>query len=225
MKIISTLFIVIITMSASYASAPEVPRLFFSYSWLYDSVVCEQNPPEAKWMDEIEERTEYFSSLWASRGPELFKVLFDQTGLGFSRKEMTATFSICPRKPSYSDPLIINMTRYLNSCMSPKPALGDEDFIDLVFHEVLHTWVVENLENSQLRRKYKDEAPSVRNHMHLMAIQKFVYSKLNRPDLIIMLDTTYARIGGTYARAWEIVQIEGIEAFMQEFPEVTKIHL
>ncbi len=215
--VLAFLFFSILT---AHASSPELPRLFFSYSWLYDSVVCEQKPPETKWMEEIEERTESFSNLWAQRGPELFKVLFDRTGLEFSRKEMTASFSVCPRKPSYSDPLILNMTVYLNSYMSPKPAFGDDDFVDLVFHEVLHTWVVEHLDNSQLRRKYKDEAPSVKNHMHLMAIQKYVYSSLGRADLIKMLDETYAKIGGTYARAWEIVQIEGFEAFMLEFPSL-----
>lgn len=80
-----------INIFSARASSPELPRLFFSYSWLHDSVVRQLNPPEAKWMDEIE-------------------VLFDRTGLGFSRKEMTASFSVCPRKPSYSDPLVLNMT-------------------------------------------------------------------------------------------------------------------
>lgn len=212
-----------LSLSVAHASEPSLPRLFFSYSWLYDSVVCEQTPIDAKWMDEIEAKTEGFANAWATKGPVFFNVLFEQTGLGFSRKEMSATFSVCPKKPSYSDPLVLNMTRYLESHMGTIPTKGEDDFVDLVFHELLHTWVVEHLESSQLRRKYKDELPSVKNHMHLMAIQKFVYSKLGRIDLITLLDVLYGRIiGGTYARAWEIVNIEGHEAFVNEFPKAVK---
>ena len=210
--------ILFFSILTAQASSPELPRLFFSYSWLYDSVVCEEALPEAQWIDEAKGKTESFSQIWSIKGPELFNVIFDHTGLGFSRKEMTATLSVCPKKPSYSDPLVLNVTRFLNSYMSPTIPYGDDDFVDLVFHELLHTWVVENLEFSQLRRKYRDEVPSVRSHLHLMAIQKFVYLKLQRPDLVEMLDRLYIRMGGTYGRAWEIVQIEGHEAFIREFP-------
>jgi hypothetical protein len=203
-------------LSTAHASAPELPRLFFSYSWLYDSVVCETKPPEPQWVKEIHERTEPFSKLWSARGPELFKVLFDNTGRGFSRKEITATFSLCEGKPSYSNPLILNVRRYLTSGMSPKPVYSEDDFVDLVFHELLHTWVVENLGYSPLVAKYWDEGSPVRNHLHVMAAQSFVYSRLGRSDLIKMLETTYSRVGGAYARAWEIVQIEGHEPFMKE---------
>lgn len=51
-----------------------------------------------------------------------------------------------------------------------------------------------------------------------MAIQKFVYTKLGRVDLIEMVAQTNLRIGGAYKRAWEIVQQEGHEAFMKELP-------
>ena len=30
---------------------------------------------------------------------------------------------------------------------------------------------------------YQGEAPQVRSHLHLMAIQKMVYSRLNRPEM------------------------------------------
>ena len=56
-----------------------------------------------------------------------------------------------------------------------------------------------------------------------MAIQKFVYLKLGRPDLVAMLEADYNQIGGAYARSWEIVQIEGYEAFLNEFPVAEKL--
>ena len=218
MKTFCSVILFFAVISSAHATSPEVPKIFFSYSWLYDITVCEQTPPNANWVDEIRMKSNRFSDLWSAKGPELFGILFNKTGLGFSRKEMTATFSVCPKKASYSNPLVLNMTRYLESYMSPKLAFSDDDFVDLVFHELLHTWVVENLKNSELLRKYKDEMPTVKNHMHLMAIQKFVYSKLGRTDLVNQLDRIYSKMGGTYARSWEIVQIEGDDVFVMEFP-------
>ena len=213
------LAIAILFMSTftAQASTPELPKLFFSYSSIYDSVVCQQTKLDSEWVNEAKIKSESFSKLWSRKGPALFKVLFDHTGLGFSRKEMTATLSVCPKKPSYSDPLVLNVARFLSSYMSSAMPYGEDDFVDLVFHEVLHTWVFENLKFSPLRRKYSNELPQVRAHMHLMAIQKFVYLKLQRPDLVELLDRQNKRMGRAYARAWEIVQVEGYEAFLREF--------
>lgn len=205
------------TLNTVLASELRIPDLYFSYSRLYDSVVCEQTPPRPVWIAELKEKMPHLDEVWTKRGPELFKVLFDQTGAGFSRKEMDATFSLCPGKASYSSPLVFNATRFLNSFMNR--SFTDDEFSDLVFHELTHLWLVENLKNSDLRFKYKDEAPVVRNHLHLMAIQKFVYIKLGRPDLIAMLDRKYKSFGGAYVRAWEIVQLEGFEAFIKELPQ------
>lgn len=206
----------LLSSSAVYASVPTLPRLFFSYSWLYDNVACEMTPVDASWAKEIEEKTEHFAMIWSERGPALFQVLFNYTNVGFSRKEMTATFSVCPKKPSLSTPLAFNMTKYLKSYMGETPVKGDDVFVDLIFHELIHNWLVENLKSSEMINKYKNENMVVRNHMHLMAIQKFVYSELNRSDLVLMLDKMYKAIGGDYARSWEIVGTEGEIIFMQE---------
>lgn len=206
------------TITSAFASEPHLPNLYFSYSWLYDSTVCEQTPVKQEWVNELNQKIGHLDEVWTIRGPVLFKVLFDYTGLGFSRNEMDATFSVCPKKPSYSSPIVFNMTRFLDSYMSPNPSFGDDEFADLVFHELTHTWLVENLKGSELRLKYKNEANSVKSHLHLMAIQNFVYVKLGRPDLVEMIDNSYKKIGGAYARSWEIVQAEGYEAFIKELP-------
>ena len=214
----SIFLILFFTLNNAYSSEQRIPDLYFSYSWLYDSVVCEQTPPKTEWVAELKVKLPHLDDVWTKRGPELFQVLLDQTGVGFSRKEMDATLSLCPGKASYSSPLVLNVTRFLDSYMSPRSSFNDDEFADLVFHELTHTWVVENLKASELRFKYKDEAPVVKNHLHLMAIQNFVYNKLGRPDLVEMLNKQYKRIGGGYARSWEIVQLEGFEAFIKELP-------
>lgn len=185
---------------------------------MYDGTVCEQTPVKQEWIKELNEKIVHLDDVWTKQGPVLFKVLFDQTGVGFSRKEMDATLSLCPDKSSYSSPLVLNVTWFLDSFMNPKASLGDDEFIDLVFHELTHSWVVDNLKMSQLRLKYKDESNVVKNHLHLMAIQQFVYLKLGRLDLVEFLDMKNKRIGGAYARSWEIVQAEGYQAFINELP-------
>jgi hypothetical protein len=222
MKRIILVFL-LLTLSIAHASEPALPQIFFTYSWLYDGVVCAQNPVDSKWIDELESKMDHFDNVWKEKGSVFFKVIFDQTGRGFSRKELTATMSVCPKKPSYSNPLTLNMNIFLDSYMAPtRTGFVDNRFADLVFHELLHTFVVENLDDSPMITKYKEEIPVVRNHLHVMALQKFVYTKLGRDDLLTMLDRSYNFIGGAYARAWEIVQTEGYEVFLKELPSVAQ---
>lgn len=50
-----------------------------------------------------------------------------------------------------------------------------------------------------------------------MSIQKQVYLKLGRADLLAWISKLYTLIGGTEARAWQIVDtLEGHDAFIKE---------
>jgi len=66
--------------------------------------------------------------------------------------------------------------------------------------------------------KYRNEADEVRNHIHLMAIQKMVYLKLHRKDMLDMIDNSYRNNQGpVYRRAWQIVNdIEGDHKVIQD---------
>lgn len=218
--VISFLFI-----SNSYAQVPtkqlSAPKLFFEYSWLYDSNCS--NTPDRKidplWANEAKTRTSDFIHIWNQSGPILFGKVFEIFEMGFRRKELTATLSVCPKTPSYSNPLVLNVTRYLKSYMGEEPVRSDDSFADLVFHELLHTWIVENVDwPTPLLQKYIGEEPVTRNHLHLMAMQKFIYTKLNREDLLKMIDIQYSHsFSQAYVRAWEIVsKVEGHEAFISE---------
>lgn len=80
-------------------------------------------------------------------------------------------------------------------------------------------WVDENIsEKSPLLKKYSTEPYEVRDHLHLMALQKMVYLKLNRQDILDMLDESYrTKQSKDYRRAWEIVNdIEGYEMVIHD---------
>lgn len=216
------LFLIFVLIAGIHAQAesPQLPKLFFEYSWLYDSV-CGSIPKKEihpAWAEEAKEREREFAETWEQDGPVFFHKIFEIFGLGFKRKELTATLSACP-SPSYSHPLILNVTRFLKSFMGDQPVLSREHFVELVFHELLHNWLVDNRpESSPLLEKYKDENPQVRSHLHLMAIQIMVYQELKRDDLIRMIEDIYKnKRPPPYGRAWQIVmEIEGIEAFIRE---------
>lgn len=197
-----------------------VPKLFFEYSWLYDQncAVTDARKIEADWSQEAKAKSQNFAEIWNKNGTALFDKVFELFGLGFTRKELTATLSVCPA-PSYSNPLIINVTRFLKSYMKDKPVRSDDSFTDLVFHELLHTWVIENVKYpTPLDTKYQNEERVVRNHLHVMAMQKYIYTMLNRADLINMINEQYSNPSmPAYGRAWTIVnEIEGYEPFINE---------
>lgn len=203
------------------AGSPTYPKLFFRYSFLYDSVCAtREEPVDPAWATEARERQDEFSALWEREASGLFQPIFLRSQRGFSRREMTATLSACAHTPSFSDPLVLNVTRFLRSFMGERPPRSEESFVDLVFHELLHTWLVENLDwrNSPLLQKYRNEGPRTKSHMHLMAVQIYTYQTLGRTKFLETLEQNYRRTGGDYLRAWEIVALEGREAFLSELP-------
>jgi hypothetical protein len=72
--------------------------------------------------------------------------------------------------------------------------------------------------------KYRDELPTTKYHLHVMAIEKMTLIKLNRPEELKTIDHDY-RSGPdpAYKRAWEIVNdIEGWKPFIDELKAASK---
>ena len=94
------------------------------------------------------------------------------------------------------------------------------DLIGINSHELLHTYVIGALPQgkSVLLEKYQSEEPVVKNHLHLMAVMKLVYLKLDRDaQLQQIMEKDRALSSPAYGRAWQIVNdLEGHEAFVQE---------
>jgi hypothetical protein len=88
-----------------------------------------------------------------------------------------------------------------------------------LFHELLHPYVYDLLPfeaASPLKEKYRDEKPLVLAHLHVMAIQKAVYTGLGRPEVLALLYDVDSRFMPEYQRSWDIVEKEGAEAFVRE---------
>lgn len=207
------LFVTLFSSLLSFAQTIQAPQIFFDYSKVYDGVAC-KNSVNPLWVEEAGAREAELQALWNKDSPALFQELFKKFPVGFSRKELTGTFSVCHRHPSYNNPLVINVTPLLKSFAQEfsREQYPDYAFIDLVFHEMLHTWLKENFVRDQaLMEKYKTETPEVLNHIVLMALQKYAYHQLGRTDLEEWMDKRYSSMSADYKRSWEIVKIEGYQ--------------
>ena len=86
------------------------------------------------------------------------------------------------------------------------------------FHEWIHLFLQGFFDfNSPLLQKYKDESFNVKAHLHLMALERAVYTDLKRNDFLESANNVYRNvIKGDYARSWEIVEKEGFQVFLNE---------
>lgn len=155
-----------------------------------------------------------FQRQWDAEGPIYMSTALTEIGMDFPYREMQATLTVC-LPASTSVPLIIDVAPFLPTATKRAP---DWEFTEVVFHELMHTYVSPVLARSPLMKKYKDEPPTTRYHLHVMAIEVMTLRKLNQFDRLKVIDHDY-RSGpdAAYKRAWEIVnETEGHLRFIAE---------
>lgn len=205
---------------ASVSWASVKPQLFFTNGWVFDQICAQRTgfKIDPAWGQELQSRLGEFQKAWDDEAGGLIGATEKVAGKNFVRSEYTVTLSVCNFLPM-SDPFLVNMLPYLNSSARGGQSRSRLSLVDLVYHELLHNFLVDNLKGwpTPLLEKYKNEGGSVLAHLHLMALQKTVYEKMKRPDLLAEADAMYKLIGGAYARSWRIVtEIEGAEGFLAE---------
>jgi hypothetical protein len=167
----------------------------------------------------VQKRPE-FQKQWDAEGPAYMNAALSEVGLDFPYHEMQATLTVC-LPASTSIPLILQVNEFLPTAKKPAPHW---EFSEIVFHELMHTYVSPVFIHSALMKKYQSEAPTTRYHLHVMAVEKMTFLKLNRLDDLKTIDREY-RNGpdAAYKRAWEIVSdIEGYQAFIKELVALRK---
>lgn len=139
-----------------------------------------------------------------------------EIGKPFPFREMQAVLTVCSSTGTMSTPLFINVRQYLGGAKHPAP---QGDFSEKLFHELMHHYVIAAVKNSALRHKYENEPPIVLNHLHVMALEKLVLTRLGKTDELKFVEEEYRTDTDPafYKRAWEIVNdVEGYEAFIKE---------
>src|SRR5215510_15559324 len=184
MKLIAGLvsFLLVMATNAFGEPYPRVP-LVFGYIPFDQSCERWRNAHiEPQWYAELKTKIKAFQAYWDQEAPLLLATTIAETHKPFRYTEMIATLTLCPI-PSMSRPLLINVRPFLDgpTQQQPRPLFL---LSAVVFHELLHTYVLGALPpgTSALLEKYKGEEPLVKNHLHLLAVIKLVYLKLDRAE-------------------------------------------
>ena len=161
--------------------------------------------------------------LWDNDGMLFLKTAMREVGLAYPHGEVQANLTACPGVPiGISAPLLVNVRPFLSTATARLP---DSHFSLILFHELMHTYILPVRSRSELRsKKYASEPPGVRVHLHVMALEKFALTKLGREQLLKDLDDRHRNVAApaAYKRAWEIVASEGHEAFIRELKQASQ---
>ena len=195
---------------------PEVETLYPPGGSLLDRL-CESDfklPLDEQAVQSAVQKRPEFQKQWDEEGPAYMNAALTEIGLDFPFREMQATLTVC-LPASTSIPLIVEVNEFLPTAKKPAPAW---EFSEIVFHELMHTYVRPVFAHSALMKKYQNESPTTKYHLHVMAVEKMTLLKLKRLDDLTTIDHEY-RNGSdpAYKRAWEIVNdIEGEQPFIEE---------
>lgn len=206
------------------------PKLHFTYDWRGKTIdvigyYLLSNKFDFKKVTntnimQIHEELQECKTAWEQEGPILFNEVFTVFHRGFLTQHITAVLFFGTTAGYAGNGALVLGLSFLQTAETWHNSISPKEYFKwLLFHELLHTWLDDNLGSNQteLLKKYQDETSEVREHIHLMAIQKMVYLKLKRLDLVEFCDQCYRRNPDGYRRSWEIVNdIEGHEQILQD---------
>ena len=201
----------------------RVPQVTVKYDASED-VRCSDDSIKEEWKAELLSRESEFISLWDAEGPRMVATAESISGKDFPSQKITARLTLC-NLPSESFPeagrVTVNM-RYALRSFTPEP-VSMRYKVNTLFHELLHVFLQRHpIANSALLKKHASEDERVRDHLHLLALQKAVLLKLNQADAlkeVIAVDSMLP--GGYYKRAWELVNATDTE-YVKYVTELSK---
>jgi hypothetical protein len=176
---------------------------------------------------ELDKRLPEFEQLWRNSGDALIAAMGDLLRRPYKRTQETITLTLCQWISPLSSPLIMRVREYLRATAvdnphGPTELKPDAYFVGQVHHELIHRYLdqyfpdIAEPKRSAMVRSHASEPEGVRVHLHLLALQKAVYLKLDRHKELEMIREQDKRIGEPYKRAWEIVEQDGYEKYIRE---------
>jgi len=230
MKRIALLFGVLIFATSVWA---QVPKVKIEYSYALDIYCPERVEPEVlnSWQlsliakiptyrTELLKRLPWFQQQWDNQGQPLLTATRSLIGKAFPMQDLQAAVFLCPRFPFMGTPLALNVISYLESSAADIPTLGGQPlpvffFVSTTFHEVLHKYINAILEKQPSSiLAAMDESDLYEAHLHLFALQKFVFTSLGLSNLLVQIEGLEATHGPDYSRAWK--RVHGDQQFYED---------
>lgn len=201
------------------AAADNISKIFIDYGSDIDLQACPSGIADVV-TTEAKSEIKRLQSLWAIYERDLLGTTVSIVGKPFLRHEETVSGVVCPSLKGEAKPILVPIWPYLNSTTRVHP-FDERLFVGLTHHELLHHYVDSILgsefPNTPMLQKYANEPPLVRRHLHVDAVQKSVFLQLGRPlEINAIIANDSASFGPEYKRAWEIVNHDGVDAFIKE---------
>jgi hypothetical protein len=203
----SRLLLSLLLAYAAASHSQDVPSVSAFYSEEIDSGCAVSRRYEIKedWRSELQRRLPEFQSLLEGKVPSMIGAASAMTGKRFSARSFKVRLSLCDLPSQSFLAPSVNMRFALSSfAKTPVPIRYK---VDTAFHEILHAFVGEYTPRaSRLLTKYAGETDCVKNHLHLLALQKAVLLSLNaQSELADVVAIDSQLPSGCYKRAWSIV--------------------
>ena len=204
-RLAGALAIVLALASAPAAAAP--PEVTISYGAGLDRLcaLVRGYGIEPAWREELERVLPEFRLAWQARGPAILAAVERLTGRSFGTDEVTARLTLCDVPSNSLLGVVINMRHALGSFTARPVPLRYKATV--LAHEVLHGFLADNpVGESALLREHAGEPAAVRDHLHLLALLKAALVETGDTEGLeeaVRIDGLLP--GGTYRRAWELV--------------------
>ena len=206
----------------------RVPDITVDWVGIHELALCprpENTNRFASAQREAERRLPEFRSAWAAEGAALLRATQRVVGAPFRYREAIAVLHVCePHSLGTSYPLTVNISRFMAAYDGRwhRDPRWQTRFAELVYHEVLHRYlrdltgagVGEPMRPTPLMSRYANEPLFTRTHLHLLAIQRLVYRRLGRPEMVDLIRAYHEN--PDYRRADEIVDEIGPEVIVED---------
>jgi hypothetical protein len=173
-----------------------------------------------EWKTELLSRLEEYRELWNSVGPRLLAGAEAIAGIPQpAAARVRLTLCNVPSQSIFG--ISVNMRFALKSFSTTPVPLRYK--VDTQFHELLHHMLSGHIPvESRLIVAHSNESECVRDHLHLLALQKAVLLKLeDATALADVLRVDSSLPSGCYRRAWEIVNASESE-YQAYVSEITR---
>jgi hypothetical protein len=212
-----------LSAALSSAAASAAPTVAADYDELADEQCAAQRayPIREAWKTELRARLPEFRATWEAEGPRMVSAASALTGKPFGEETLRVRLGLCDLPSQSFGTPSVNMRYALRSFTdSPVPMRFK---VDTAFHELLHGFVARHTPRaSRLLAKHPGENTCVRNHLHLLALQKAVLLQLRATselEQVIAIDSQLP--SACYKRAWAIVNDadDAYKAYVAELGE------
>lgn len=215
------LFAILVFISTQAIAAQ--PAVAITYSPRLDWVcsMVRGQPIKEEWKAELIARQAEFENLWLTTGPKMIAATESITNKPFPAGDVSVRLTLCDLPSQSIIGVSINM-RYALRSFTPNP-VPMQYKVDTLFHELLHNYLdIYPARGSKLLEQYASEPARVRNHLHLLALEKAVLLKLGELQKlkdVIVFDGQLPN--ASYKRAWEIINVTDDE-YLKYVAEISR---